>query len=266
MHTANLATVFRPLRRIATLLLLGGATLGVLGACNGGDDSEDKTPSPTATPAGSAGPTAAPGAGEFEQLAAKYIAGVDGRVQYSIESVNFGVHPQGTWTTYRRDGEIREDWTQSANGYEETSVAIKANDGFFFCNQTPFTVDCRAQPSEEALEVVLLLFTTVKDFPAALLDGTVEYSTVDLPAETIAGESASCFDVAVHGRVGGGPAGTEQAKLCYGDDGTLLKMERTVDFTDTAFDNAVLTVIAQETGEALETDFDLPASPTQPQG
>jgi hypothetical protein len=243
-------------------LLIAALAITALSACNGGDDSDDETP----TPSGSTAPTLKPDAGEFEQLATKYSAGVDGRVTYSIDSENFGIHPQGTWATYRLNGEIREDWTQNANGYDEKSVAIIAEDGFFFCSQTPFSVSCNEQPSAQELEVVLVVFTTVKDLPPALLDGMTEYTSVQLPDETIAGETAKCFDIAVDGRIGAGPPGTEQVKLCYGEDGTLLKMERRVIFSDPTFEDAVLNVIAQETGEALETDFDLPASPTQPQG
>lgn len=253
----------QPLRPIAWTFLIATLAIAALSACDGGDDSDDGTPSPT--PSGSIAPTLRPDAGDFEQLATKYSAGVDGNVTYSIDSENFGIHPEGTWATYRLNGEIREDWTQSANGYEEKSVAIVAADGFFFCSQTPFSVTCSEQPSAKELEVVLVVFTTVKDVPPALLGGMAEYTSVALPDDTIAGETARCFDVAVHGRIGGGPPGTEQVKLCYREDGTLLKMERRVIFTDPAFEDAVLNVIAQETGEALETDFDLPASPTQPQ-
>jgi hypothetical protein len=185
---------------------------------------------------------------------------------YAIDSQNFGVHPQGTWVTYRREGEIREDWTQDASGYEEKNVAIIAKDGFFFCQQTPFVVNCSEQPSAKELEVVMLLFTTIKDFPPALLSGVAEYTVEPLADETIADVPAACFNLDVNGRIGGGPNGTEKVKLCYADDGTLLKMERTITFEDPTFEDAWMTVIAQENGKAAETDFDLPNSPTPPQG
>jgi hypothetical protein len=259
-----LERAIQSLRPVLLTFLIATVALAALSACTGGDDSDDETPAPT--PTGSINPTLGPGAGEFEQLATKYVEGVDGRVTYAIDSENFGIHPQGTWATYRLNTEIREDWTQNANGYEEKSVAIVADDGYFFCSQTPFSVSCSQQPSVKELEVVLVTFTTVKDVPPALLSGMAEYTTEELPDETIAGETAKCFDVAVNGRIGGGPPGTEQVKLCYREDGALLKMERRVIFADPAFKDAVLNVTAQETGEALETDFDLPVSPTQPQG
>ncbi len=255
------------LRARARGVLLISLAIVAMAACNGDDNNPaTDTPGPTVIQSGSPPPTAAPDAGDFEKSAATYAAGVDGRVEYSIDSKNFGVHPQGTWVTYRREGEIREDWTQDANGYLETSVAIKANDGFFFCNQTPFLVTCDEQPSERELDVVLLLFTTVKDYPGALLNGGAPYTVADLPGETIAGEEANCFDVSVDGRIGGGPEGTEKVKYCFGGDGTLLKMERTVTFSNPDQPEAWLNAIAQDTGPASSTDFDLPASPTQPGG
>lgn len=241
----------------------------VLTACNSDDDNDDRatnTPGPTVVASGTLAPTAAPGAGDFEKLAASYAAGVDGRVEYSIDSKNFGVHPQGTWVTYRREGEIREDWEQDANGYLEKSVAIIANDGFFFCSETPSLVTCDEQPSAKELEVILLLFTTVKDYPGALLNGVAPYTAADLPGETIAGQEANCFDVTVNGRIGGGPEGTEKAKFCFREDGTLLKMERVVTFTDPSQPEAWLNAIAQEVGDASPSDFVVPDSPTQPAG
>jgi hypothetical protein len=267
MHT-RFDELFPLFVRLAILCVAAALVAVAITGCGDGegDDSPEESTPAGETTGGTAAPTAGPDAGEFEELAAAYTGGVDGRVVYSIDSQNFGVHPKGTWTTYRREGEIREDWAQNANGYDEVSAAIVANDGFFFCQQTPFTVTCTEQPSRTELEVVLLLFTTIKDYPAALLNGTAPYTTTDLPGETIAGEDAACFEVAVNGRIGGGPAGTETATLCYRDDGTLLRMARTVDFTDPAFENAEMTVVAQETGDAAETDFDLPESPTPPPG
>jgi len=252
--------------RVLGGLLMLLAVLALVACNGGGDNTATDTPGPTVVASGTLAPTAAPGAGDFEKLAASYAAGVDGRVKYSIDSKNFGVHPQGTWVTYRREGEIREDWEQDANGYLEKSVAIIANDGFFFCSETPSLVTCDEQPSAKELEVILLLFTTVKDYPGALLNGVAPYTVADLPGETIAGEETACFDVTVDGRIGGGPEGAEKVKFCFREDGTLLKYERIVTFTDPSQPEAWLNAIAQEVGDASPGDFVVPGSPTQPAG
>jgi hypothetical protein len=244
------------------LLVIVGAIL--LSACDGGDGDADETTAPTASTAGTPPPSAPADAGSLEQLAAMYAAGVDGHVVYAIDSENYGTHPAGTWETYRLNGEVREDWASSPDGYEVKSVAIKANDGFYFCGGDPFTVFCREEQDEKALEVVWVILTPIKEFAPALLEGNVDYTYEELPDETIADTDAKCFDVTVNGRVGEGPAGTEKNKLCFSEDGALLSMDRHIDFEDPAFPEAWIKATAQEVEDAEETDFDLPVNPTTP--
>lgn len=246
--------------------ILGTATVAFLAltlACNG-DGSDENGESP-----GTSGDTATPvitvdsEAGSFEQLAADYVNGVDGKVTYDVDSENFGFHPVGTWTTYRLGDEIREDWTTNNFGYDETSTALVTSAGMFLCIATPSSTNCSIANDISELDAVLILHTPIKDYPLALFaeDGP-QYDVEELPDETIAGVDAQCFDVAVNGRIGDGPPGTEQTKLCFSEDGALLAYDRTVNFESTGFDPAKLTAIAQEAGEAEAPDFQRPDQPT----
>jgi hypothetical protein len=241
------------------------ATIAFTAACGGDSDENGSSP-------GTTGDTATPvitvdaEPGSFEQLAADYLNGVDGRVKYDVDSENFGFHPVGTWITYRLGDEIREDWTTNNFGYDETTIALIASSGMLLCTVVVSTTSCSAATEISQLDAVLILFTPIKDYPLALLgDDGPDYQATELPGETIAGVDAQCFDVAVDGRIGDGPPGTEQVKLCFSEDGTLLAYDRTVTFEASGFDPARLTAIAQEAGEAKPEDF-LPPDRTQPTG
>jgi hypothetical protein len=264
----------KPLSWIVLAALAAGLLL--FAACNGGDDengSGDVTPSPgtddgTPTPVISVDGEA----GSFEQLAAEYVNGVDGVVQYAVDSENFGFHPRGVWTTYRMGEDIREDWTTNNFGYDETTTAYRTSAGMTVCSATVVSISCVPAANLKELEVVLLLFTPIKDLPTALLSGEGPgYEVEELGEETIADTDAQCFDVAVDGRIGDGPPGTEQIKMCFSDDGALLSYDRVVTFESPSFEAARLTATAQEVREATDADFDpqqqqaLPSA-TQPAG
>jgi hypothetical protein len=231
---------------------------GALSACSGGDDGSSN--GPTADGA-SAGPTARSGAGSLEQLAAKYAAGVDDYVKYSVDSDNWGVHPKGTWSTYRLGSKVREDWTTNTYGYDETNIAINTGDAFIFCASTQFAQDCRREEKAAALDLIFAIFTSVKEVPAALLSPDTKYQASELPDETIGGVTAKCFDIAVDGRIGVGKAGTETMKLCFGEDGAILSFDRRVKFDDPALPVARLTAIGQDTRESTPADFENPGTP-----
>jgi hypothetical protein len=76
-----------------------------------------------------------------------------------------------------------------------------------------------------------------------------------LPGETIAGVEAQCFRVDVAGRIGIGPAGTEEIKICYSGDGQLLSMRRTITFAD-GQPPAEVILDAQGIGAASAGDFE----------
>jgi hypothetical protein len=234
-------------------------------ACGGGDEDKgpESTPDDASTGTSTPAVTVGEDAGSFEKLAAEYINGVDGRVSYNVDSDNFGFHPVGKWATYRLGTDIREDWTTNAFGYDETTIAINSADGMFLCTQVPDTISCTTAAELRELDAVLILFTPIKDLPGILLgDEAPEYEVTDLPNEELAGIDAECFDVAVDGRIGEGPAGTEDIKFCFSEDGALLAYDRTVTFEAAGLEPAKLSAIAEARGEAAPADFEPPAPPS----
>ena len=246
--------------RTRGLLIIAGAlaAAGIVASCNGGDDEAPTgTPgSPTATPA----ITAPPGSGDFGELAAKYASGVEGMVRYKVDSENFGTHPLGTWTVYRLGQEEREDWKTNVSGYDETTAAFVVAEGLFLCSLTDFGQSCSIAKDISQLAIVRVIFTEIKILPGDLLTGDVDYTATELPAETLAGVEARCFDIAVDGRIGEGPPGTEQIKLCFAADGQLLAYDRVITFSSVA-PVARLTAIAEESRAAREADFQTPVTP-----
>jgi len=238
----------------AGVLALAAVILG----CNGDDEeTPTETPtSPTATPA----ITAPPGSGDFGELAAKYAAGVEGVVRYKVDSENWGFHPVGTWSVYRLGAEIREDWATNTFGYDEITSAFIVGDGLFLCHSTDFAASCSIAKEVALLDVMMILFTPIKDFPGDLLTGGPDYTATELPAETLGGTEARCFDVAVDGRIGEGPPGTEKIKLCFSAEGQLLAYDRLVTF-DSDNPDGRLTAIAEEARAATEADFETPVTP-----
>jgi hypothetical protein len=173
----------------------------------------------------------------------------------------------GYWTTYRTGDDIREDWTTNSFGYDVTDIAFVTSDRMESCNATPFDTNCTVVNDRSLLDAPLIFFTPIKDYPAALLSDTgPNYQVTPLPDETIAETDAKCFDVAVEGRIGDGPPGTEQVKLCFSSEGALLAYDRAITFESAGFESARLTAIAEDVGEVVESDFQSPGNPTQPTG
>jgi hypothetical protein len=237
-------------------------------AC-GGDDDEDTTEAPTSAtttqvPVTATSTPAVSVSGEegsFEQLAAAYLEGVDGKVVYKVDSENFGFHPVGTWSTYRIGSDIREDWTTNIVGFDETTIAINTAAGMFLCTKTEVSANCTIVTDVVNLNPVLIRFTPIKDLPLALLtDEALDYDVADLPNENIAGVDARCFQVSVHGRIGEGPPGGEEIKLCFSPDGALLAYDRLVTFEAAGLPPARLTAIAESQDEASDADMQ-PISP-----
>jgi hypothetical protein len=247
---------------LALALLVVALAPLAFGACDQDDQPQSETPGPTSTSlSGTPVPTAGPDAGSLELLAEKYVAGVDGHITYAIDSENFGTHPVGTWATYRLGNALREDWISNAFGYDETSVVISAGDRFVLCNKTAFSESCSEQRDASSLGLILVLFTPIKDIPAALLSQDLDYTFTELPDDEIAGVTGRCFDVSLNGRIGPGEPGTEQIKMCFTEDGGLLRFERRVTFEDPALPQAWITATAEDVSEATSDDFLPPVSP-----
>lgn len=254
-------------------LLLAAMLLALLSAaCDGGGDGpapDGQTPQPTVPPQASPtttpgrtptpAPTPRPGAGLLEQLAAAYLSGVDGKVVYDYVTENFGEHPQGVWGVYRLSGDLRKDWTTTAFGFEATTVVILAGQDAFVCTKAPALISCYRETQENASSL-LVLFTPITEVPEAIVGGAEGLQSTPLPDETIAGVTGKCFQINVAGRIGTGPAGTEEMKVCFDEDGQLLLLDRRIVFDDPSYPEATQTLTATEMAAATAADFE----PLQP--
>jgi len=250
-------------RRLHTLgfyLLLVVLAAATASACDG--DDNDSRPSATADASGSTPIATAPSnANSLERLAALYAAGPNGKIVYSVSSENYGTHPNGKLSTYRLDTAVREDWTSSELGFEQTAIGIKTGDSLTLCSKTEFTEDCHPVQNEEGFGIVFAVFTPVREVPLALLSDELDYEYTELPDEEIAGATGRCFDVQVNERIGAGPSGTEEIKLCFTEDGELLSLDRVFGFEIEGLPGARFTAVAEETSEAVPADFQPIVSP-----
>lgn len=230
-------------------------------ACRGGDgdnsnggsgpDQAQATQTPEATETAAPGetpfPTLQPDA-TLEQLAARFIAGVDGKVSYRYVS-NLGFDVEGVWTMYRFSGDSRYDWQTDLGGVESTTTAIIAGDDVYACTQTGGSTSCARDTSGNS-PFLTVLFIPVIEIPEAIVAGIPELESMELPDETIAGVKARCFDLVLPNR--------EEIKICFSEDGLLLLMERKVLFEDPSVPPADLSLEAQEVGDASAADFEPP--------
>lgn len=252
-------------RKARWVVVIAALAAGVAIACGGSDGgSGTQSPgvgSPTASPSPTPVPTAGPNASPLERLAAGYLQGVDGKVVYRYLGINWGEHPDGTWTVYRDGENRREDWTNQAAGFPATTIAIHRQDANYVCTDAQVLKQCYAQ-QEKDLQLVFVLFTPVHEVFEAILRGIEGLQVTELPPETIAGVSAQCFDLNVPGRIGVGPPGTEKIKTCFSQEGALLYLKRIVTFKNPDQPVAELTAEAQEVGPTAPSDFE-PIVPPQ---
>ena len=226
-------------------------------ACGDGGDtgtptSETASPDATTTDAPSGSPD--PGASEVEGLAAAVLGGVDGKVVYDYTTEDVGAHLNGTWTTFRQGDDRRGDWQNNALGFEVISRAAIVDGAYIVCVGQPTRVPC-----EEAVEVdvtsIFVLFSAVTDTIEAIAGGIPGATVTELPDETIAETGASCFQIESQERILPGPTGSEEVKVCFAEDATLLLLDRLVTFSPE--DTARVTALATEVDDVSPDDFDL---------
>jgi len=251
----NLGRKARKPISLPVIIISAGVIL--LSAC-GGDDDPGASPgiseSPGTATAETEEPTTTGQAGSLEALSAAFLDGVDGKVEYRYIS-NFGQHPDDVWTLYNLGDNFRQDRATVANGIATRTAAIVTQTDDYLCTGTDFTTECRIEPEEVVLNS-LPFFIPVTEIPEAVLAGIDGMVETELPGETIASLEASCFNLAVPGRIGVGPTGREEIKICFSGEGYLLSMRRTVIFDDTSLPNGELTLDAQEAGAAVVSDFE----------
>jgi hypothetical protein len=248
---------------LALAALIAIAVLAL--ACGDDDGDGTATPtadvSPTASPADGATPasTTPPlGAGaELQALARGWLDGVNGKVAYDYLS-NFGQHPDGTYTTYFLDGDDRNDWLNEASGFGVTVVTIITDDKSYVCTLSAANPTCREAPVQEAHDT-RAVFLIVLQIAEIVADGVEGATVTSLESEEIAGVQANCYSVSSSTRITAGPAGTEELKYCFSDDGLLLSFHNAITFEDESLQNGDLSLVAKEVGEAEPGDFEPPA-------
>lgn len=219
----------------------------------GAQNGASATPSEGGTPA----VTAAPDANALEKLAVAYLAGVDGKISYRYETENFGQHPNGTWTTYRLSGNYRQDYVSRDDDGQVTTII--AGEDLYTCTKSSSTSCSRALP--EHVDGQLIFFRPITEIPSAIAAGIEGVEPEELPAETIAGVEASCFHLDVPRRLGQGPAGSEDVKICFSNEGALLFLTSHIQFENSDLLSAELKLNALEVGPASASDFEPLAPP-----
>lgn len=262
MSTVRLAVVNRSYRRAALALIAIGLIL-LVAAC--GDDGATSTPTsngdPTPADGTSPDPTGTtdsslpPIAQDVQALSQTFVDGVDGKVVYAYTSENVGIHPQGTWTTYRSGDHRREDWINRPFNFDSITIAAATDQEYVVCSGIPLDYACNASTLAD-VESVFGLFSPIREVYEALAHGIDSAEISELPDESLAGVTATCYQVDSD-RIGPHRTGTETIKTCFAKDATVLFLHRYLTFDDPNVDDAELTLEATEVGSVSAADFDL---------
>lgn len=236
------------MRLLAACLL--AASVLALGACN----SDDDTSGPALPSGRTAAPQADSDAGQASKLAAKFLAGVDGKYTYLYTGA-FDNVTEGTLTIFRLDVNDRQDWTTNSFGFVATTITVLAADENYVCTQAQGFNSCHVSTVQE-LESLRFISLPIYDALAALVEDSNKFEFEDLPDETAAGIAGACFRAFSETLIGQGPPASEEIKTCFAADGALLYLQRITTPDSQSIDPTTFTVELQESGEALPADFD----------
>lgn len=238
-----------PRRLLAGLLF--AAILSAAVACGGGDDTPKGTPLPSGrTPA----PTAPKNASAASKLAAKFLAGVDGKYEY-LYTGPIGNVTEGTLTVYRLGVNDRHDWKASPFGIESTTVTILGADTNYLCTVAEDYNFCRVAGVPE-LEGLRIISSPIYDALAAMVTERDKFEYDDLPDETFAGVTGKCYNASSETRIGDGAPASEAIKACFADDGAILYFERAITPDSSAIESSAFTIELQAKDEARLSDFE----------
>jgi len=239
--------------RLLALLLAAGALLAAA-ACNGGGDTPEGTPLPSGrTPA----PSAKKGAPEASKLAAKFLAGVDGKYKY-LYTAPIGNVTEGTLTVYRLGVNDRHDWTSSPYGFEATTVTILGAETNYLCTLTEAFGSCRVTSVPE-VESIRIISSPIYNALRAIVVEPDKLKFEDLSEETYAGQTGKCYKATSEERLDEGAPSHEEIKACFRDDGAILYFQRAITPTSAAIEPSAYTIELQAAGEAAPGDFEAPA-------
>ena len=233
--------------------VLTGAVFLAAVACNGGDDAPQGSPLPSGrTPA----PAAPKGAHAASKLAAKFLAGVDGRYEYRYTGA-LGSVTEGTLTVYRLGVNDRQDWTQTAFGIESTTGSILDGDKNYTCAVAQSYSSCLVATVQQ-VESLRFISAPIYDALAALVTERDKFKFEDLPDEGFAGITGNCYRASSDTRSGAGPPASENIKACFKEDGAVLYFERAMTPDSAALESSTFTIELQSRNDALISDFEPP--------
>ena len=228
-----------------------------LGAC-GGDDG----PAVPTLPSGRTSAPSAPGdAGPASQLAAKFLAGVDGKYVYRYTGP-IGDVSEGVLTVYRLGVNDRQDWTTNQLGFDATTVSIMGATDNYYCSIAGSVNNCRIVTLPEA-EGLRIFAIPIYNALLALVTDHEKFEIEELEGETFAGVEGKCYRAFSDTLIGQGPPSTEEIKVCYTDEGAVLYLKRTTTPESASIEPSTFTIELQETRDALPSDFEPTASVQQ---
>ena len=224
----------------------------LLAACNGGDDNGGDGP---ALPSGrTPAPSAPDDAGPASELAAKFLAGIDGKYVYKYTGP-IGNVSEGTLTVYRLGVNDRQDWTSREFGFDATTATILGDANNYLCTVSPSTSNCRVAGVPE-LEALRIVSSPIYDGLAALVTDPDQFEFAEPGDETYAGVTGACYSAKSETRIGEGPPSSEDIKACFSDDGVVLYFERTTTPDSGLIEPATFAIELQEAADASPSDFE----------
>lgn len=235
------------LRLLAVVALVMGVVL--IAACTG-----DGGPAPSPLPSGrTPAPTAGKNAGPASKLAARFLAGAEGRYVYDYTGP-LGDFTEGVYTLYRQGVNDRHDWTTNRFGFEATTVTILGEQENYVCTMTPGYNACRVARVPE-IQSLRVYFSPVE---LAMIDLATEpgkYEVQELGEETHGGLTGQCYRATSPTRVGEGPPAAEDIKVCFSEAGAILYFERKTTPESPSIEPFTYTLELREALQATAADF-----------
>ncbi|HSP54122.1 MAG TPA: hypothetical protein VLS25_00910 [Dehalococcoidia bacterium] len=228
---------------IAVAALLAGV------ACGGGG-GDTRTPLPSGR---TLAPTAA-GDKQISKLAARFLAGVDGKYVYRYTGP-IGQVTEGKLTLVRLGVNDRWDWTSNQFDFDATTVTIMGEQKNYLCTVAQSLNSCREAGVAE-LDGVRFISSPIFNGLADLVTEPDKYEVDDLPDETFAGLTGKCYHASSKTRIGEGPPSSEEIKACYTDQGVVIYFQRTTKPDSSAIEPSTFTIELQERTEATLKDFE----------
>ncbi|HET9476925.1 MAG TPA: hypothetical protein VFP63_05515 [Dehalococcoidia bacterium] len=228
----------------------------LLSACDG----DDGPAGPTLPFGRSAAPTAPDDAGPAPALAAKFLAGVDGKYVYRYTGP--GDVGDSVLTVYRLGVNDRQDVTNDKFGFDATTATIFATEDNFVCTIAGSTNNCLVAGVAE-LEALRIISSPIYDGLVALVTEYEMFEIDELASETRAGIRGDCYRAVSETRIGQGAPSSEDIKACFTDQGVVLSFERTITPDSPSILPTTYAIELQEAAEAKPSDFE-PTAPVVP--